>query len=59
MGVEPKIGGKITPKMDGENNGFNPMNKWMIWWVNTIFLVQHPYLLSSSVGGKKNDRSMT
>ena len=21
MGVEPNIGGKITPKMDGENNG--------------------------------------
>ena len=26
----PKIGGK-PPKMDGENNGSNPMNKWMIW----------------------------
>ena len=23
----------------------NPMNKWMIWGVNTIFLVQHPYTL--------------
>ena len=29
MGVEPKIGGK-KPKMDGEKNGSNPMNKWMI-----------------------------
>ena len=40
MGVEPKIGGK-PPKMDGENNGQNPMKKLMIWgfspyfWFNT------------------------
>ena len=27
MDVEPKIGGKPT-KMDGENHGSNPMNKW-------------------------------
>ena len=32
MGVNPKIGGEKTPKMDGENHGKpNPMNKWMIW----------------------------
>ena len=36
-----------TPKMDGENNGSNPMNKWRIWGVkNPYFLVQHPYFCS-------------
>ena len=32
LGVEPKIGVK-PPKMDGENNGSNPIKilKWMIW----------------------------
>ena len=44
VGVEPKIGdiGDFTFKMDGEKNGSNPMNKWMIWGVFPLFLVQHP-----------------
>ena len=33
MGVEPKIGGCKTPKMDGENFMENPMNKWDDWGV--------------------------
>ena len=31
MGVEPKIGGILPTKMDGEHFMENPMNKWMIW----------------------------
>ena len=34
MGVSKNNG---TPKMDGENNGQNPMNKWMIWGFSHIF----------------------
>ncbi len=35
--------GILPPKMDGENNGSKPMNKWMIWGeIFPIFLVQHP-----------------
>ena len=37
MGVSQKRGEK--PKMDGENNGSNPMNKWMIWGVFRYFWV--------------------
>ena len=29
MAVSKKLG--LYSKMDGENNGKNPMNKWMIW----------------------------
>ena len=29
--------------MDGENNGKNPMNKWMIWGVFPYFW-KHPYI---------------
>ena len=36
MGVS-KNRGKL-PKMHGENNGSNPMNKWMIWGVFPFFL---------------------
>ena len=35
-----------TPKLIiSENNGSNPMNKWMIWGVfsHPYFLLQHPY----------------
>ncbi len=42
MGVEPKIGGK-KPKMDGEKNGSNPMNKWMIWKVFPIYFYKTPF----------------
>ena len=36
--------------MDGENNGLNPMNKWMIWgyhyfWFNTQM---HPFFCSKA-----------
>ena len=37
MGVS-KNRGILPPKMDGENNGLNPMNKWMIWGVFPLFL---------------------
>ncbi len=37
-----------APKMDGENNGSNPMNKWMMWgsqtpyfWVDTQIYQSH------------------
>ena len=30
--------------MDGENFMENPINKWMIWGENPLFLVQHQYL---------------
>jgi len=33
--VFPKIG--KHPKMDGENNGFSPINPWMIWGENPLF----------------------
>ena len=39
------------PKMDGENNGSNPMNKWMIWgfyFFLPLLLVQHPPRFSST-----------
>ena len=55
MGVEPKIGGCLPPKMDGENNGKpNPMNKWMIWGVTVtlphpyFWLEGHPYVTCQS-----------
>ena len=41
MGVEPKIGGKPPKWMVKIME--NPMNKWMIWGVFPLFLVQHPY----------------
>ena len=31
MGVDPKIGGKNAPKMDGENNGSKPYEQ-MGWF---------------------------
>ena len=34
MVVEPKIGGVKTPKMDGENNGSNPIKRG--WFGGTI-----------------------
>ena len=40
--VLPKIG--VGLKMDGENNGSNPMNKWddLGGKKKKLFLVQHP-----------------
>ena len=32
-----------TPKMDGKNFMENPMNKWMIWGVFPLCLVQHTF----------------
>ena len=29
--------------MDGENNGSNPMNKWMIWGVLHPYFWKHLY----------------
>ena len=37
-----------TPKMDGENKGSNPMNKWMIWGV-PLFLETPIYVFFVSV----------
>ena len=31
MDVEANIGGKVSPKMDGEFSWKTLMNKWMIW----------------------------
>ena len=38
----PKIGG--TPPKWMVKIMENPMNKWMIWGVFPLFLVQHPYI---------------
>ena len=35
-GLQKYPGGVYPSKMDGESNGANPMNKWMIWGA-------HPY----------------
>ena len=40
--VEPKIGGFYPPKWMVKIME-KPMNKWMIWGVFPLFLVQHPY----------------
>ena len=48
MGVEPKIGKTIPPTMDGENNGKNPMYKWMIWGVKTHYFWFNTHIISYS-----------
>ena len=43
LGVEPKIGG-FYPQNGWVYFMEKPMNKWMIWGVFPLFLVQHPFL---------------
>ena len=57
-----KNNGILPPKMDGENNGSNPMNKFMIWGVNTPIFgntqvnIQFPWICHGSYGvGKTVD----
>ena len=68
LGVEPKIGGWKTPKMDGENYFIeNPMKKWMIWggkkpyfWRATHLPIHEwlIFLMSVSWIGKYTNRPM-
>ena len=44
MGVNPKIGGLKTPKMDGENHGGKPYEQMDDLGWKTPYFWKHPYI---------------
>ena len=53
-GWKSKNSGK-TPKMDGENHGLNPMNKWMIWGEFSHYFLETPRVLNPGRGHEEED----
>ena len=47
--------------MDGENNGFSPINPWMIWGENPHYFRKHPYssvTSSTAAVTRRQDREL-